>query len=597
MAALIACGTLCAEPELAPLGPHPRLFADAGAFEAVKRRLETSKPSQKAFAEIRRKADAAIGKPVLERKQEGRRLLSVSREALARIGNLALCWRMTGNRKYAERAIAEAKAVAAFTDWNPSHFLDVAEMTLAVALARDWLDDVLEDPDKRLLAEAILMKGLTKGDGKTLHVGWWTTGHNNWNQVCHGGLSAGAAAVREDFPDVAEAVLRRARKNLPFALKAYAGGNFPEGADYWTYASGYTAVALDTLARQFADGAPELFATEGLSEQGAYMDLMTGPTGLLFNYSDPFARPDARRSPSMPNCYFGLKFGHPGAFAREVAFLDKSCTFGRFAAFAFVWSDDAEAASAPVLCRSLGGPNPVAILRSGLGPDDWYVGVKGGSPSASHGHMDAGSFVLDAGGVRWAYDLGCEPYNRIEQMKTVDLWNGSQDSSRWSLFRLGVDGHGTLVIDGARQKVSGRATISPVAPVPPCEAVVDLSPLYPAAASVTRTFSLGNGGLVVRDRLFGLKPGAVVAWNMNTLAKATALGNVLELEAKGTDGATKKMTLTAAPADIKWTVSSIAAPRMPADSPNPGMSRVAFSVVAGESGDVEMSVSFARGVK
>ena len=593
--ALSAFAAFCGEPELAPLLPHPRLFADADAFKALKKRLATSEPARKLFAQIRRNADAAIGKPVLERKLEGRRLLGVSRAALERIGNLALCWRMTGNRKYADRALAEAKAVAAFTDWNPSHFLDVGEMTLAVALARDWLDDCLGADDKRLLAEAILRKGLTNGDGKTLHAGWWTTGHNNWNQVCHGGLSAGAAAVREDFPEIAEAVLRRARKNLPVALKAYAGGNFPEGAGYWAYASEYTAVALDTLARQFADGAPELFATDGLAEQGAYMDLMTGPTGLHFNYSDPFTVPDARRSPSMPNCYFGLKFGHPGAFAREVSFLDKSRTFGRFAAFAFVWSDDAASASAPdtPLCRSLGGTNPVAILRSGLGPDDWYVGVKGGSPSASHGHMDGGSFVLDAGGVRWAYDLGCESYNRIEQMKTIDLWNGGQNSSRWSLFRLGVDGHGTLAIDGARQNVRGCATVSPVRPKIPSTAAVDLTSLYPGASKVVREFALTADGLTVTDRLSGLKPGAVVSWNMNTAATATARERTLELTSKNAKGAPKTMAVVAQTGGVAWKVASIAEPRTPADSPNPGMTRVSFEKAADASGELTFTVSFA----
>ena len=592
--ALSAFAAFCGEPELAPLLPHPRLFADAAEFERVKERVRSSDASGRVYADILRKADSALGKPVLERKMEGRRLLSVSREALTRIANLSLVWRMTGDRKYADRAIAEAKAVAAFTDWNPDHFLDVGEMTLAVAVARDWLDDALEDADKRLLADAILMKGLTKGDGKTLHSGWWTKGGNNWNQVCNGGLAAGAAAVREDFPEVAGAVLRRSRECLPFALKAYAGGNFPEGPGYWIYASDYTAIALDTLSRQFADGAPELFATEGLALQCEYMDLMTGPTGLLFNYSDPFRNPCVQREPAAANCYFGLKFGRPGAFAAEVARMDERHTFGRVAAFALFWSDgSAASASNPVLCRSLGGSNPVAILRTGLGPDDWYVGVKGGRPSSNHGHMDGGSFVLDAGGVRWAYDLGCEPYNRIEQMKTISLWNMSQDSSRWSLFRLGVEGHGTLTIDGAQQKVDGCATISLASTRTHSKAAVDMTSLYPGATNVVREITLTKDGLFVNDRLAGLRPGAVVAWNMNVAATATARGRTLELKAEDAKGVMKTMAVFAQVEGVEWKVSSIAEPRTPADSPNPGMTRVAFSKAADESGMLDFTVAFA----
>ena len=593
--ALFFSAAFSAEQALAPLRPHPRLFADAARFEAVKKSLETSNAARSAFEAVRRKADSSIAKPVLERVLHGRRLLSVSREALYRIGCLSLAWRMTGERKYADRAIAEAKSVASFADWNPSHFLDVGEMTLAVAIARDWLDDALDEADKRLLAEAILRKGLTDGDGKTIHTGWWTKGNNNWNQVCNGGLAAGAAAVREDFPEVAEAVLRRSRQCLPIALAAYKGGNFPEGPGYWSYASDFTAVALDVLAREFADGAPELFATDGLAEQLEYMDLVTGPTGLLFNYSDPFTKPVASRGPVVANCYFGMKFGRRGTFAAEVSRLSPRHDFGRLGALALVWSDgcDEPPESAPALCRSLGGRNPIAVLRSGLDRDAWYVGVKGGSPRASHGHMDGGSFVLDAGGARWAYDLGCEEYNRIEQMQTVKLWDSSQDSSRWSLFRLGVEGHGTLVIDGARQKVDGCATISAVAPSVPSEAIVDLTPLYPSVEKATRTFRLGHSGLEVCDRISGIRSGTVVSWNMNTAAKATANENELALEQKDGKGAWKKMLLVASPSDVRWSVESIAEPRSPADSPNPGMTRVSFSRSADEGGVLEFSVAFA----
>ena len=108
----------------------------------------------------------------------------------------------------------------------------------------------------------------------------------------------------------------------------------------------------------------------------------------------------------------------------------------------------------------------------------------------------------------------------------------------------------------------------------------------------TRAFSLGQNGLLIRDRLSGLKPGAVVTWNMNTPAKATAQGNILVLDAKGDKDVVHKMTLTASPADVKWSVVPLDEPRTPADSPNPGISRVAFSVVADKNGDASLSVSF-----
>jgi len=43
-------------------------------------------------------------------------------------------------------------AAARFGDWNPKHFLDVAEMTFALAIWYDWLFDQL---DTNLRGEAI----------------------------------------------------------------------------------------------------------------------------------------------------------------------------------------------------------------------------------------------------------------------------------------------------------------------------------------------------------------------------------------------------------------------------------------------------------
>ncbi len=48
-------------------------------------------------------------------------------------------------------------------------------------------------------------------------------------------------------------------------------------------------------------------------------------------------------------------------------------------------------------------------------PDAMYLAAKGGRADLNHGHMDAGSFVFEADGVRWAIDLGGVNYNAYEQ--------------------------------------------------------------------------------------------------------------------------------------------------------------------------------------
>lgn len=583
--------------KLSPLTPHPRLFVSGDAdFAVARKRLDSSSAGRVGLATLMKNADKFLDYPNLERKMKGIRLLDVSRDALNRISFLAFAWKMTGNEKYAVRAAHDARVVCRFLDWNQSHFLDTAEMTLAVAIALDWLDGYLSNEDKVLMSDAILRKGLTKGDGRTLSSGPWIRYNNNWNMVCHGSLAAGAAVVRDEYPAVAEAILFRARKYLPMAMKAFADGNFPEGPGYWMYALEFTAVAVEVLERQFRDGTPELLAIDGFREQADYMNYMTGPTGLLYNYSDPYPCARARRWPSPASYYLAKRFDRVDSLVQfELPLMREGRGLGRLHALGLLWFPDRkkEADVKVPLSRAFSGENPLAILRNGIGREDWYIGVKGGTPYANHGHMDAGSFVLDAGGVRWAYDLGCEDYNRIEQSKTVSLWNRAQNSTRWSLFRLGTHGHGTLVVDNVQQNVKGCAKIVAFRKGHRTETEMDLTSLYPICRKVLRKFSLDmDGGCVISDILTGVKSGTVVEWNMNTAANVVVNGNVLLLEDKAAFGMLRRMKLVASPADISWEVLPLDVPSSPLDSPNPGMKRIRFKRSAKSASEMRLSVSF-----
>jgi hypothetical protein len=108
-----------------------------------KRSVKSSPVWGKMHQAIVDECDKIIPLPPIERIQIGRRLLDKSREALRRIFYLSYAYRTTGEVKYAERAEKEMVYIAGFSDWNPSHFLDVAEMTMAMAIGYDWLFDQL----------------------------------------------------------------------------------------------------------------------------------------------------------------------------------------------------------------------------------------------------------------------------------------------------------------------------------------------------------------------------------------------------------------------------------------------------------------------
>ena len=109
---------------------HPRLLMRTGEEPQV--------PPESMFARadsvIVAFSDAVLAKPPVTRDFIGRRLLGTSREALKRIFWLSFTYRLHGGEAYARRAVDEMLAVSAFKDWNPAHFLDVAEMTMAAAI-------------------------------------------------------------------------------------------------------------------------------------------------------------------------------------------------------------------------------------------------------------------------------------------------------------------------------------------------------------------------------------------------------------------------------------------------------------------------------
>ena len=577
---------------------HPRLFADAAGFAALREQIPATELGRAGLERLRFEADQMIPFPVSVRELEGRRLLGVSRRVLHRVSVLALAFRLTGSSPYLDRAAGEMRAAAAFKDWNPSHFLDVAEMTLALAVGYDWLYGDLDEATREAVAAAILEKGLKTS---LKHTGW-VKASNNWGQVCHAGMLAGALALAERDEALAAEISVRAIRNLPRSMHAFApNGSYPEGPGYWSYGTDFNVLAL-TLLEGCLKSDFGLNALPGFTATADYLDLVTGPSGMTFNYADG----GMTRGTDCATWWFAKKLNRPDllAYFEKDAFLrhcrDRSPLAAggkgnRLFAFTFFWLQPVPEGITPKapLNWSSGGTVPVTVHRTSWdNAKALFVGFKAGSPSGPHGHMDAGSFVLDADGVRWAYDLGMESYHRIESRK-MDLWSPKQESDRWRVFRLSSLSHNTLAIDGQLQLAKGAATVAAFRDGPEPSTTLDLSPVYTNAAQVTRTGTLlKTGEFRIDDTLKGLRPGAVVRWGMVTKAKAAPSkpGPLLLQEAGQQllltplhDGATVWKTVGTAKTPNEW------------DSENPGTVMVCFEAVAPASGQLALSVLFTPG--
>jgi hypothetical protein len=185
------------------------------------------------------------------------------------------------------------------------------------------------------------------------------------------------------------------------------------------------------------------------------------------------------------------------------------------------------------------GRNPVALMRSSwTDPKAIYVGFKAGTARAGHGHMDAGSFIMEADGVRWASDFGGDNYNAIESKGIgMELWNDSQQSRRWQVFRYNNMAHNTLTVNNQLHRADGYADIlSWSSNTGFMNAVADLSKVFEGQLSHSlRGVAIVDGQYVtVRDEITATDRETTVRWTLLTTTDAKITGkNTIELKKDG----------------------------------------------------------------
>ena len=572
----LSAGNALAQADLSRLADHPRLLLPKSAEKKLLKQINRDEVWKEIHTATLGEADRIITLPVNERIKTGMRLLAVSRENLRRIFILSYAYRMTGQEKYLVRAEQEMLKAASFSDWNPSHFLDVGEMTMALGVGYDWLYPALSEASRRTIREAIVEKGFKPSYDTAYN--WFVDAEHNWNQVCNGGLAFGAIAVAESEPEWAQKIIDRAIDKVRLPMRHYApDGAYPEGPGYWGYGTLFNVLLIGGLESTFGTDYG-LSQMPGFMQTGTYEMQMVSPLIKHFNYMDNSYEPESSSAPF----WFYSKTQDPSVLCQQVSILQrdtaKKYLKDRVLPAMLIWGAGApmEKAVAPQETFWAGrGNTPVCVMRSGWGdPNARFVGVKLGSPSINHGHMDVGSFVFEADGVRWAIDLGSEDYNTTET-RGVDLWNMAQQSQRWDVFRYNNRSHNTLTFNDKLQRVNGSAQIIESDSATARRFVkTDLTPVYAGQVDkVERTISLvDNDYLLIEDEITAGKNYTRMRWTLMTRATPKILSdNTVMLEQDGKRCLLKIESET----PIVWrfektpTVNTF-------DSPNPDVTMVVF---------------------
>lgn len=538
---------------------HPFVLATQEEFDAVKKsvlagengneKVNTYYEYTKYYADLLLLDEPACA-PLTYELDEEDAILEISRETLERVIALGLVWKVTDDDQYASRAWEELENVCNFADWCPSHFLDVAEMSLAVAVGYDWFFDWLNDEQKQTLSQAFIEKGLKPASSKNLLKYWWSWSKTNWNAVCYSGIGIASMVFYDDCEKQAVNHLTKAYNNMPIHFCNFTpDGAYAEGPGYWEYGVRYLTYFIKT-SKQFLGTDFGLSQYAGVEEVGAFPVYISSPTGV-FNYGDN--KPNALYSPVL--YYYANEFANPltghyqNAFADVLAkelserrtqtqdmreLLHSVREPAREAALSALWyyvsSEEADFSALPksVHLESSAGEELFIMRSAYLDENATYAAIKGGYNYTNHGDLDIGTFVFDALGVRWAEENGPGHYD------TPGYFVPTYGGGRWKVYEKRAEGQNTLVInpkEGEDQFAFARCPITETcvtlsgdpgtATKEGGEAVIDMTRAYLESdvERVVRTFRLHEDYtvLTVKDEV-QCKEESDIFWFMHTKA-------------------------------------------------------------------------------
>lgn len=492
--------------------------------------------------------------------------------------------------EWSQRAIDEMLQVAAIPRWttNPdapsTEFdLDTADIMMSLGLGYDWFFDAMSAEQRKVVAAAIIGQGLKRGieaysDGLV-----WTSTPYNWSHVCNSGLIVGALAVMDVDQSTATDALTRAVDALKERSMPTFGpdGAWMEGMSYWHYATSYAVIGIEALRTALGKDFG-LATVAGFKEGGLFRIHADGPTQLGFNFADAGEDTDYPQLGGEPALlWMGTRYKQP-LYAH----------MGRVLAGQQTWAPRPQPIASQEIGASTGSPMnllwytpegtpatlaaqpldrrfrnvEVVTLRSAWNdPAALWVAFKGGQNGENHGDLDLGTFVLDAGGQRFAIDLGGDSYSLPKYF----------GKNRFNYYRKATRGQNTLTFTDDATKVESaesRRNQDEKAKAPIVKfssransafSIVDLSDAYsPQASKVQRGVAMlkGRDQVLIQDEMTAAQSGAWT-WTMHTrasiaissggkLATLTQNGATLEARIISDEGSFDQEEFTLAPGEL-----------------------------------------------
>lgn len=519
--------TLIADVAAHSKGRHPRLMLTPERIREISALIKTDTYARNCFAKVLATADRVLGEEV--GKYEYNNLsqgiyATIKNPPGGRLMALGLAYHLTGEKKYAERAWREMEAVSRWPDWGcvyERQFLGTGNLSRGMGLGYDWFFDYLQPEQRRFLREAIIEKGVKPGlfYHHLRKANRFVLAKNNWCAVGNSGLVSLGLAIIDEEPALAGKLLEFSIGSLENVLSIYAeDGAYEEGPGYWAYGTGALVDALAML--ETATGRTYgLSAAPGMDRTAYFTPHMIGPGGY-FNFHD--SAENAGTYVTGPEYFwFARHYKNPDFFWARMRLPEQEKQFG---AKELLWFHGRPAGGFSLGLDYLGRgkANHVgtgSFRSSWTDPKAAFLGFHAGYVKVNHSQVDEGNFIFDAGGERWAIDIG---YGSHDGPGGSSYFGGE----RLRYYRIRAEGHNVLLVNpdesaGQEYSESNRPQFSRYESTPDrAIAIADLACSYPKhTQSVRRGFQLDrrHNLAVIQDEARFLKPSSVY-WFMHTRA-------------------------------------------------------------------------------
>lgn len=460
------------------LRPHPRLMTTAAQWACLPDKIANDAYLTVWNYTIFKNATAFYDLPPqaydIDGGFDGSGILDPAREVQLRIKTFAYAYHLSGNdTKWSDRAWTELLTAAGNNSavkwgdgapngliWNPSHFLDTAEATAAFAIGYDWLYNAWSDEQRSALRWSIINQGLTPGrnaytgqNGGTDY-GWWRQTNGNWNCVSNSGILLGALAIADEDPTgIAQQTISDVIPNMKDNCMqgVYDDGTWSETANYWYFGSNAQARAVSSLTTATGSDQGMMDANPNWSKTGLFHMHVSGMASMFF-YGDNGPNKYSTNANGM--FLWGQLSKEPiyALFQRDRA--DAADPLSMF------WYDTSSKGAfwngMPLdnfFNNELG--SWAAMRSSWTDFDGTYVAIKSSNATGhqTHGDLDAGDFVIDALGTRWAGEFGSGNYLSSDYFASE-----ANGATRWGYYRKGTQGQNTLVINKMNQNADCHPT-------------------------------------------------------------------------------------------------------------------------------------------